>query len=1389
MLIVLVLILVMFSVCGVSERPDSYDSLRDSGFSLGYVVTSGSVETFNSHDFFCSAPNLQTGGYTEAISKIKVNGEFPIELYGETHFSGNPLMKIFANAQSSFSLLNYEGNVKSMIILGGSGCYVVAYENENFAGDNNEIGKNINNNVKRYPTMHTEEGDVITSFSSLKVEGGENCKVEIYNQPNYQGDDITIKEASTLNVENKVKSIKIVGKTCPAVGFMNADYGAPQLLIDKNMNDLRDDTGDQTFSDIWENRIKSIKVAEEGVVKLYRSANQQRHRFTVTGDSYDIYSINDHVGKVIFNKEVGSTCNGRIGIDYNGDGGHNEFTEEGTNTYNPISTCDNLEENCLMNRNDWSSFMFTSNGDYECFAELYNENDQKPAVTIIDDSPRFNDLRITSIEFVNYPDITNTPSNTNNGDTVPTGREKCLDFSGDGTINSNIISPENECCNKLFEGDHSNSYSVKEYESTKYLCHDEKWISAIENEGVVIDNVFLIASTNDIVSDGDNFHYCTEESNNIIIEGGEEVLIDESLTISEENTHKYICHKTPPSNYNFYECCGDEECINDDGKKTDDRIGKYVCQSDGTWEEKECEDYDLDTEGDCCIEENEGTIVESKETLTQLYCDGENWIDSADTTGNIYFSTNEIHDVLSTGEEFLECSEIQDQKISIGDYNFICNGDNIFECCGIEARESCINKDRINRGELATDGPIDNHICTPEFTWLKCDGNRVGEFSYEEKYYCDGTDWKTAKESCDGTNDCLDPTCTGRECSPGATCQNNVCAETMCGDGFDNDNDDPTGINGPPTGSASFQQTSTTGTSWLARTMNKIFTRLTNIMSGNIVGQAGMIRNEVCYDGIDNDRDGLIDCRDLDCSEACFLNGETTPDLMIKQKGNLIIHDNWWGDDWELTGEDACQEASFQTNKCVRIFSKSESGIENELDETDCSSKLEEISRDNTDETLEFYAECAMKCENHEECNNEQRCLVRGENYCVDLNRGECKTDSDCKSNQACRQYNPNGAIGICADEDCNNARDDDGDELADCEDIDCSSSCFWDETTTPYLMIKQKGDKNNIQSWYKEDLSYTGTDACNFITFDQSDCKRITKYENAQYKDTEFNCNDKFMQINAQDSDELYAECIELNCQNHNDCNNAQYCLGVDTEEGNENYCQNIPEGKCKTNSHCSIKQRCEGYNPEGPLGTCKLGSSQDNVPPDLFEQEGCPYEFSCSDNQICLNGNCLTTIGTDCYDYDCEGKIGPTNRTCCNPYENYPGAECENRELKEDNCADGRDNDNNGLTDCNDPDCNGIYCGETSNTRSSCNYNQETKEGSCVSAPKAEKAPQNVQQREVKPIFNYNDFLTALHDAVVIKQEGICNNICGENNRICIFADGGRNTCQEVSTKCTCY
>jgi hypothetical protein len=151
----------------------------------------------------------------------------------------------------------------------------------------------------------------------------------------------------------------------------------------------------------------------------------------------------------------------------------------------------------------------------------------------------------------------------------------------------------------------------------------------------------------------------------------------------------------------------------------------------------------------------------------------------------------------------------------------------------------------------------------------------------------------------------------------------------------------------------------------------------------------------------------------------------------------------------------------------------------------------------------------------------------------------------------------------------------------------------------------------------------------------------------------------------------------------------------------------------------------------------------------------------------------------GPDCQDNDCssQNKNGPLGAECCLITANCNGtATCgADNECHETVCDDSKDYDNDNRTDCEDSDCNLKQCGDK----------MMCLDYECKGDPGPGKA--EIMKKEKVQIFSYAQLLNELNKCEVVKEEGVCNNICGEYK--CVFADGGRKACsEEGSTKCTC-
>ncbi len=121
-----------------------------------------------------------------------------------------------------------------------------------------------------------------------------------------------------------------------------------------------------------------------------------------------------------------------------------------------------------------------------------------------------------------------------------------------------------------------------------------------------------------------------------------------------------------------------------------------------------------------------------------------------------------------------------------------------------------------------------------------------------------------------------------------------------------------------------------------------------------------------------------------------------------------------------------------------------------------------------------------------------------------------------------------------------------------------------------------------------------------------------------------------------------------------------------------------------------CSNTPDGTAVDAEGrPLGDIDGDCDTDLNDYALFQQ-GFTGPLSCTPESDCADGLDNDDDGLpDCLDPDCDGRL-------CGAYgEECIGFECQCLETDE-LCTDGVDNDCDGLSDCEDPDCDGLSCGQ---------------------------------------------------------------------------------------------
>ena len=139
------------------------------------------------------------------------------------------------------------------------------------------------------------------------------------------------------------------------------------------------------------------------------------------------------------------------------------------------------------------------------------------------------------------------------------------------------------------------------------------------------------------------------------------------------------------------------------------------------------------------------------------------------------------------------------------------------------------------------------------------------------------------------------------------------------------------------------------------------------------------------------------------------------------------------------------------------------------------------------------------------------------------------------------------------------------------------------------------------------------------------------------------------------------------------------------------------------------------------------------------------------------------VSQSGIDCTDSDCWGRQGPEN-ICCYSAEDCPNPNssiCSRNRCQENSCDNNLDDDEDGLTDCADPDCNQKICADVTGEKHFC-FNSQ-----CIMKPEAPTAPtEMIIKPKLLPV--YGDVLKTLNKcAVRTGQADSCAGICAANEK----------------------
>ncbi|MBK9519010.1 MAG: Ig-like domain-containing protein [Anaeromyxobacter sp.] len=482
---------------------------------------------------------------------------------------------------------------------------------------------------------------------------------------------------------------------------------------------------------------------------------------------------------------------------------------------------------------------------------------------------------------------------------------------------------------------------------------------------------------------------------------------------------------------------------------------------------------------------------------------------------------------------------------------------------------------------------------------------------------------------CDGKIDCADTDCATRACTAfGSTCsatQVGTCtcsgnggapqqgAETTCSDGRDNDCDGVADCNdsncGPTPGTSYGVQCSGTATNVL---------RCDGLAQCACTGNGGTPEpvEQSCGDTRDNDCDGLVDCADPDCgARACNAAGRT------------------------------CTSLAGVSNTCSVCTPPGAPAIAAEVAEGTCG--------DGRDNDCDGTADC-----NDTDCVN-RTCLGAAA-------IGGGSTTGKCTAARACVCTPVAETAALCG-----NGLDDDCDGRIDCEDTNCQDlgaggqscdalrhlTCSSPLAPTPGCTVCTPGGGAPVQYPGQESVCSDGRDNdCDGVSdCADPDCAAST----FACAPNGFTCDPSQFTCTRCSGNGGAAEAVEATCADaaDNDCDGAVDCA----------------DATCRGQACNAFGMRCT--SPASGAATCTVCSGNGGVAE--------AAETSCGDG---FDNDCDGLA--DCADTGCAARSCGGNGEVCSGATCVCGAGGASEPV-ELSCGDNRDNDCDGLADCADPSC----------------------------------------------------------------------------------------------------